>query len=259
MQDESVTHGKNEPLWKKRIWWISVGGMAVLSSTRLIIGAFEAPEGSQLRYSLFGLLGGLTALVFGVLMSFAFWLAGHSRSKRIRADTHDAPVVYVAGLAEDGDEVLSKLGATYSFPRPKYAVVSFGASPQGLLVYRRFSHRIAFFRADRVADVLYERRVLASGPEHEVMTFLVEDETGSVHRLSFSIFSPGKMFVVAYSRNYKEKLLHDFREVLGVKDRAAESGELPQTQSVPRGQEPRTWTATARARPRGFPLDEAGE
>lgn len=220
MKAFEVTQSTNRP-WTRWIWWISVGGMAVLSSIRLIIGAVEAPEGSQLEYYLFVLLGFLIVLVFAVLLSFIFWLAGHKRVGHILTESPGAPVAYVAGLAEDGNEVLVELGATYSFRKPSHAFVSFGATPAGLQVYRRFNHEIARLRADRIDDIGLERRALASGPEREVISFSIRDETGTLHKLSFTIFSPGKLFLLAYSQRYMQSLLAEFRQMLGVKDRAA--------------------------------------
>lgn len=221
MQDDNAPQNKNESLWKRRIWWISVGGMAVLSTIRLITGAINAPVGSQLRYSLFGLLGVLIGVFITVTMVFFFWYAGHRRLRGLLAESPNAPVAHIVGLAEDGNEVLTVLGASHSFPKPSHAVVSFGAAANGLHVYRRFGHRIALLPHDRIDDIRLERRTLASGPDREVMSFTIRDETNKPHRLSFTIFSPAKLCMIPYSKKYMESLLTEFREMLGVADRAA--------------------------------------
>ncbi|MGO2139051.1 MAG: hypothetical protein ACTH30_01455 [Leucobacter sp.] len=220
MKDSNITEEKNQALWKRRIWLVSVGGMAVLSTIRLITGAMNAPVGSQLRYSLFGLLGVLIGVFITVTMVF-FWYAGHRRLRGLLAASPDAPVAHIVGLAEDGNEVLTNLGASHSFPKPSHALLSFGAAATGLHVYRRFGHRIAFLSHDRIDDIRLERRTLASGPDREVMSFTIRDETNKPHRLSFTIFSPAKLCMIPYSKKYMESLLAEFRETLGVTDRVA--------------------------------------
>ncbi|GAA2837464.1 hypothetical protein [Leucobacter komagatae] len=192
----------------------------MLSTIRLVIGAVEAPEGTQLRYSLFGLLGGFTGIELGFLVSFIFWVPGRLRLRHLMAASPRAPVAHVAGLAEDGNDVLTKLGASYSFTRPSHAFISFGATPQGLHVYRRFGQSIAFFPAGNVDEIRLEQRTLASGPDREVMSFNIRDATGVSHRLSFTIFCAAKLFAIGYSRKYMEALLTRFRETLDVKDGA---------------------------------------
>lgn len=221
MHDENATQGKNESQWKKRIWWISVGGMAVLSTIRVVVGAFEAPEGSQVRYSLFGLLGVLTGLAIVVAWIFFMWHAGSRRVKHILAAHPDAPVLLVGGLAEDSNDVLAELGASYSFPKPERILVSFGATAEGLHIYRRYNHRIALLTADRIDDIKLERRPLATGKEYEVMSFIVRDETNTPHRLSLAMFSPGKLCMIPYSQKYMQNLLTEFRETLGLEGRVS--------------------------------------
>ena len=204
--------------WKRRLWWAVIASMAALSTIRVFIGALEAPEGSQLRYSLFGLLGGITGVALGVLVSFAFWLAGRLRVRNLLTTSPGTPVAYVAGLAEDGNDVLAQLGASYSFPKPSHALVSFGATSKGLHVYRRFGHSIIFVPANRICDIRFEHRTLASGPEREVMSFTISDENGRLHHLNLTIFCAAKLFVIPYSRKYLRDLLNRFRETLEVKD-----------------------------------------
>lgn len=176
MRDRTTTQSKNESLWKKRIWWISVGGMAVLSTIRVTIGALEAPADSELRFFLPVFLGFFFVLVLSVTMIFCVWFAGHRRVQHILAVDANAPVALVGGLAEDSNEVLNKLGASHSFPKPERILISFGATAEGLHVYRRFGHRIALFPSDRIDDIRLERRTLATGPDREVVSFTIRDE-----------------------------------------------------------------------------------
>lgn len=221
MQEQTVDRANPRSSWTRRIWWFSVAGMATLSTIRLIIGVMDAPEGSELRYGLVAVLGIVTGVAVVLLVTFIFWIPSHIRVQQILAEAPNAPTVNVASLADDANAVLTRLGANYSFPKPRNAMISFGATPAGLVVYRRFHHRIAFYHADRIEDVVLEQRTLASGPEREVMSFLIHDEDGTIHRLSLSIFSPGKLYMIAYSKTYMQNLLSEFRGVLGVKDRAA--------------------------------------
>ncbi|MFF8818308.1 hypothetical protein ACF07D_09975 [Leucobacter sp. NPDC015123] len=176
--------------------------------------------GSQLRYSLFGLLGVLIGVFITVTMVF-FWYPGHRRLRGLLTESPDAPVAHIVGLAEDGNEVLTILGASHSFPKPSHAVVSFGAAANGLHVYRRFSDRIALLPADRIDDIRLERRTLASGPDREVMSFTIRDETDTPHRLSLTMFSPGKLCMIPYSQKYMQRLLAEFRETLGLEGRVS--------------------------------------
>ena len=92
--------------------------MAVLSTIRVIIGVFEAPEGSQFDYGLSVPLGALITIVIVFVMCSAFWFAGSVRVRHIKSEfpgTTPIPVVHVAGIAEDGNEVLTALGSTYSY------------------------------------------------------------------------------------------------------------------------------------------------
>ncbi len=196
-----------------------MAGATGLSLFRLITTAFAAPAGSQLRYFLFGVLGVLTALVLVIIVVFVVWLAGLSRVRKIRAEDPNAPVAHLVGLAVDGNEVLCALGASHSFAKPSHASLSFGATKTGLHVYRRFSERIALLPADRIDDIRLERRTLASGPDREVMSFTIRDETNKPHRLSFTIFSPAKLCMIPYSQKYMQHLLAQFRETLGLEGR----------------------------------------
>lgn len=194
--------------------------MAALSTIRLIIGALEAPEGSQLKYFLIMCLGLLFVLAFTAAWVFFMWYAGSRRAQLILAEDANAPVALVGGLAEDSNEVLNKLGASHSFPKPERILVSFGATAEGLHVYRRFGHRVALLPADHIDEIRLERRALATGPEREVMTFTIRDEADAPHRLSFAMFSPGKLCMIPYSKKYMQNLLAEFREALGVKNHA---------------------------------------
>ena len=194
--------------------------MTLLSTTRLVIGAIEAPEGSRIRYYAFVFLGLLIVIVLAGLFALMLWIPARSRTRSIMAEDPNAAFAYTAGLADDGNEILSMLGASHSFRKPSHALVSFGATKEGLVVYRRFKHRIAFVPADRIEDVLLERRALASGPDYEVMSFLARDNARTSHRLSFSFFSPEKMYIIPYSQRYRESLLLDFRRALSLDDRA---------------------------------------
>lgn len=218
MQGFEVPQSTNHP-WARRIWWIAVAGATGLSLFRLITTAFTTPVGSQLRYFLFGVLGILTALAFIVAVVFVVWLAGFARIRNIRAKDSHAPVAYLVGLAEDSNDVLRELGASHSFKKPSHASLSFGATSEGLHVYRRFSHHIASISADRIDDIRLERRTLASGPVREVMSFTIRDETNTPHRLSFTMFSPAKLCMIPHSKKYMEGLLAEFCETLGLKDR----------------------------------------
>lgn len=223
MQDDKAAQSKNESRWKKRIWWVSVGGMAVLSTIRVIVGALEAPEGSQLKYGFSVLLGALITIVIVLVMCSAFWFAGSVRVRHIKAEfpgTSPTPVVHVAGIAEDGNEVLTALGSTYSYKKPENAVLAFGAGPTGLVVYRRFNRRIAFFATDRIKDVFYERRTIAAGMEREVMSFLIADDAGNIHSLGFTIFNHEQLLIIPYSRAFKQNMLREFKEALGLTEQA---------------------------------------
>ncbi|GAA2837476.1 hypothetical protein GCM10010471_19270 [Leucobacter komagatae] len=195
--------------------------MAVLSTIRLITGAINAPMGSQLRYSLFGLLGVLIGIFVTIAVVAIFWSAGYRRVQHILAEDPSAPVAVLGGLAEDGNEVLTNLGASHSFPKPERVLISFGATAEGLHVYRRFGQRIALLPANRIDNIWLERRALATGREYEVMTFTIRHETGESRRLSLAMFSPGKLCMIPYSPKYMQNILAEFRETLGVKDRAA--------------------------------------
>ena len=220
MNDNAARNSK-ESLWKRRIWWVAVGGMAVLSTIRLISGAVNAPVGSQLRYSLFGLLGVVTGVLITIAVVVIFWSAGYRRVQHILAEDPRAPVGVIGGLAEDSNDVLAELGASYSFPKPERILVSFGATAEGLHIYRRYSHRIALLTADRIDDIKLERRPLATGKEYEVMSFIVRDETNTPHRLSLAMFSPGKLCMIPYSQKYMQNLLTEFREMLGLEGRVS--------------------------------------
>lgn len=222
MQDNSAPEKQNESVWKKRLWWAAVSGMAVLSTIRLVVGAFRAPSGSLLEYALVSFLGVLTTLLIIVVLCSAFWFAGSVRVRHIRAELQadsPIPVVHIAGIAEDGNEVLTTLGSTYSYKKPENAALSFGASPAGLVVYRRFNHRIAFYPADRIQDIFYERRTIAAGMQREVMSFLITDDAGSTSSLGFTIFNHRQLLIIPYSRVYKQNMLRAFKETLGVTDK----------------------------------------
>ncbi|WP_141886447.1 hypothetical protein [Leucobacter komagatae] len=195
--------------------------MTVLSTIRVIVGAIEAPEDSQLEYWFPVLLGVLTTLLFTVFMCSVFWFTGSVRVRHIKAEfggTSPIPVVHIAGIAEDGNEVLTALGSTHSYKKPENASLSFGAGRSGLVVYRRFNHRIAFFTTDRIKDVFYERRTIAAGMEREVMSFLIADEAGNIHSLGFTIFNHEQLLIIPYSRAFKQNMLREFKEALGLTD-----------------------------------------
>ncbi|MGO2139050.1 MAG: hypothetical protein ACTH30_01450 [Leucobacter sp.] len=141
--------------------------------------------------------------------------------QHILAVDANAPVALVGGLAEDNNEVLTQLGASHSFRKPERILISFGATADGLHIYRRYNRRVAFLPADRIDGICLERRDLATGREYEVMTFTIRDETGESRRLSLAMFSPGKLCMILYSPKYMQNILAEFRETLGVKDRAA--------------------------------------
>lgn len=221
MRDRTTTQSKNESLWKKRIWWISVGGMAVLSTIRVIIGALEAPADSELRFFLPVFLGFLFVLVLSVTMIFCVWFPGHRRVQHIHAVDANAPVALVGGLTEDGNEVLSSRGVTCPLAKPCQAFGSFGAKPSDLRTYRRASPEAADFPAHPIdnVDSIGPRR--ASRSDRGVRGFAIRDETRLLHRLDFSIFSPGQLFNLAHSRRRTQRLPSGFHAMLGFNDRSA--------------------------------------
>ncbi|GAA2838368.1 hypothetical protein FB468_1090 [Leucobacter komagatae] len=112
MQSNDAAQSKDESAWKRRIWWIAVCGTALLSTIRLITSVLNAPEGSQLRYSLFGLLG----ILIGVLVILVtFWvlsMPGRRRLRKAREEFPEALFIVHADLAEGSYETIHTLGAT---------------------------------------------------------------------------------------------------------------------------------------------------
>ena len=196
--------------------WVTVACLATLTTIGLVHGAFNAPDGSDLQSGLVSVIGIVTGIDVVLFVTLIFWIPSHIRVRHILAEAPNAPAVHVAALAEDGNAILTALGTSHSFTKPQNAIVSFGATPAGITVYRRFNHEITFYLKERIDDIFYERRPLASGSDREVMTFVIRDEWGVAHHLSFSIFSPGKLYMLPYSRQYLQILLSAFKEALGL-------------------------------------------
>ncbi|GAA2837455.1 hypothetical protein FB468_1097 [Leucobacter komagatae] len=206
-------------LQRERNWWIAVCATTLLVYVLSAIALFKVPLGSQLGLNLARVHGGLTGIEILVILIFFMWFAGSRRVQPILAEDPHAPVALVGGLAEDSNEILAALGASHSFPKPERVLISFGATAEGLHVYRRFGHRIAFLPADRIDDIRLERRALATGPEREVVSFIIRDDADTSHRLSLAMFSTGKLCLLSYSQTYMKSILTEFREKLGLEAR----------------------------------------
>ncbi|MGO2139048.1 MAG: hypothetical protein ACTH30_01440 [Leucobacter sp.] len=202
-------------LQRERNWWIAVCATTLLVYVLSAIALIKTP-GFQLGLHLARIHGGLTVFVFLVTYVFFMWFAGSRRVQPILAEDPHAPVALVGGLAEDSNEILAALGASHSFPKPERVLSSFGATATGLHVYRRLGHRIALLPADRIDDIRLERRSLATGPEREVVSFIIRDDTDTSHRLSLAMFTTGKLCLLSYSQTYMKSIVTEFREKLGL-------------------------------------------
>ncbi len=192
MKNKSAAQNKNESLWKRRIWWVFVGGMATLSTVRVFISAFEAPAGSQLRYSLFGVLGILTGMLV-VLITFCLLSApGKSRLRKAQVEFPGALFIVHADLAEGSYDTIHTLGAT---PFKNHAVVNqtLCFTSDGLTVYRGLGKKIFFLPSTNILAARLVRGTLSTGASSWVFQFRTLQDAAE-HNLEFAFNDKKALF-----------------------------------------------------------------